>query len=81
MGESGEYHWHAASHWQTLLHNVVSSTPPLSGIIGPGSVQQTSSFNKNLMKLSLKSNNSSLKYKEYRVLVRTAFFFICSLLR
>jgi hypothetical protein len=24
---SGENHWPAASHWQTLSHNVVSSTP------------------------------------------------------
>jgi hypothetical protein len=23
----GENHWPAASHWQTLSHNVVSSTP------------------------------------------------------
>jgi hypothetical protein len=23
----GENHWSAASHWQTLPHNVVSSTP------------------------------------------------------
>jgi len=28
----GENHRHAASHCQTLLHNVVSSTPRLSGI-------------------------------------------------
>ena len=27
-----ENHWPAASHWQTLSHNVVSSTPCLSGI-------------------------------------------------
>jgi hypothetical protein len=26
-GVSGENHWPAASHWQTLSHNVVSSTP------------------------------------------------------
>jgi hypothetical protein len=25
--ETGEKHWPVASHWQTLLHNVVSSTP------------------------------------------------------
>ena len=25
-------HWPVASHWQTLSHNVVSSTPRLSGI-------------------------------------------------
>ena len=31
-GVSGENHWPAASHWQTLSHNVISSTPPLSGI-------------------------------------------------
>ena len=31
-GEPGEFHWTAASHWQTLSHNVVSSTPRLSGI-------------------------------------------------
>ena len=28
----GENHWTAASHWQTLSHNVVSCTPCLSGI-------------------------------------------------
>jgi hypothetical protein len=28
----GEKHWPAASHWQTLSHNVVSSTPRLIGI-------------------------------------------------
>ena len=26
-GVPGENHWSAASHWQTLSHNVVSSTP------------------------------------------------------
>jgi hypothetical protein len=31
-GIPGENHWHAASHWQTLSHNVVSSTPRLNGI-------------------------------------------------
>jgi hypothetical protein len=25
--ETGENHWPPTSHWQTLLHNVVSSTP------------------------------------------------------
>jgi hypothetical protein len=30
--ETGESHRHAASHWQTLSHIVVSSTPRLSGI-------------------------------------------------
>ena len=31
MEETGthrEDHWHAAGHWQTLSHNVVSRTPP-----------------------------------------------------
>ena len=28
----GENHRPAASHWQTLSHNVVSSTPHLNGI-------------------------------------------------
>jgi len=28
----GENHGPATSHWKTLLHNVVSSTPRLSGI-------------------------------------------------
>ena len=28
----GENHWPVTSHWQTLSHNVVSSTPGLSGI-------------------------------------------------
>ena len=28
----GENHRPAASHWQTWLHNVVSSTPRLSGV-------------------------------------------------
>ena len=28
----GENHWPAANHWQTLSHNVVSSTPRLSGV-------------------------------------------------
>ena len=31
-GIPGENHWNAASHWQTLSHNVVSSTPHLSWI-------------------------------------------------
>jgi hypothetical protein len=31
-GVPGENHWPASSHWQTLSHNVVSSTPRLSGI-------------------------------------------------
>ena len=31
-GAPGENHRHAGSHWQTLLHNVVSSTPRLSGV-------------------------------------------------
>ena len=30
--ETEENHWPAASHWQTLSHNVVSSTSRLSGI-------------------------------------------------
>jgi hypothetical protein len=30
--ETRENHWSAASHWQILSHNVVSSTPRLSGI-------------------------------------------------
>jgi hypothetical protein len=30
-GVSGENHWPVASHWKTLSHNVVSSTPHLSG--------------------------------------------------
>ena len=32
-GEPGENHRPVASHWQTLWHNVVSSTPRLSGIL------------------------------------------------
>jgi hypothetical protein len=31
-GVPGENHQSAASHWQTLSHNVVSSTPRLSGM-------------------------------------------------
>jgi hypothetical protein len=31
-GVPGENHRPAASHWQTLLHNVVSSTSRLTGI-------------------------------------------------
>ena len=31
-GVTGENHRPVASHWQTLSHNVVSSTPHLSGI-------------------------------------------------
>jgi hypothetical protein len=31
-GEPGENHWATASYWQTLSHNVVSSTPRRSGI-------------------------------------------------
>ena len=31
-GVPGENHRPAATHWQTLSHNVVSSTPWLSGI-------------------------------------------------
>jgi hypothetical protein len=27
-----ENHWPVASHWQTLSHNVILSTPHLSGI-------------------------------------------------
>ena len=30
-GAPRENHWPAVSHWQTLSHNVVSSTPRLSG--------------------------------------------------
>ena len=30
-GVPRENHWPAVSHWQTLSHNVVSSTPRLSG--------------------------------------------------
>jgi hypothetical protein len=32
-GVPGENHRSAASHWQTLSHNVVLSTPILSGIL------------------------------------------------
>ena len=32
IGFPGENHRPVASHWQTLSHNVVSSTPLLSGI-------------------------------------------------
>jgi len=31
-GVPGENHRPAANHWQTLSHNVVSSTPLLSGV-------------------------------------------------
>ena len=31
-GVPGEYYRPAASHWQTLSHNIISSTPCLSGI-------------------------------------------------
>jgi hypothetical protein len=31
-GVPGENHWPVASHWQTVSHNVVSSTPHPSGI-------------------------------------------------
>jgi hypothetical protein len=31
-GVPTENHWPVESHWQTLSHNVVSSTPRLSGI-------------------------------------------------
>ena len=30
--ETGENHWPDEGHWQTLPHQVVSSTPRLSGI-------------------------------------------------
>ena len=30
--KTGENHWHAASLWKTLAHNVVSNTSRLSGI-------------------------------------------------
>ena len=30
-GVSGENHWPGASHWQTLSHNFVSSTPRHEG--------------------------------------------------
>jgi hypothetical protein len=32
-GVSGENHKPAASHWQTLSHNVVSGTTAISGIL------------------------------------------------
>ena len=32
LEETGEKQWPATSYWQTLSHNVVSSTPPPSGI-------------------------------------------------
>ena len=31
IGVPGENHWPAASHWQSLSHIVVSTTPRLSG--------------------------------------------------
>jgi hypothetical protein len=31
-GEPEENHWLVASHWQTLSHNVISSSPCLSGV-------------------------------------------------
>jgi hypothetical protein len=31
-GEHREKYWPVASHWQTISHNVVSSTPHLSRI-------------------------------------------------
>ena len=31
-GVPGENHWPVASHWQTLSHNAVSSTPHMGGI-------------------------------------------------
>ena len=31
-GVPKKIHWPAASHWQTLTHNVLSSTPRLGGI-------------------------------------------------
>jgi hypothetical protein len=42
-GVPGENHRSAGSHWQTLSHNVVSSTPHLSGI-------QTTNFSDVLLK-------------------------------
>jgi hypothetical protein len=32
IGVPGENHWPITSHWQTLSHNVVSSTPCLNRI-------------------------------------------------
>ena len=32
LEDNGENHRHVANHRQTLSHNVVSNTPPLSGI-------------------------------------------------
>ena len=32
-GVPGEKHWPAANHWQTLSHNVVSSTPKEVSVI------------------------------------------------
>jgi len=32
----GENHWPVPSHWQTLSHNVVSSTPRLSELVFDG---------------------------------------------
>ena len=32
MEETGENHWPVVSHWQTLSHDVVSSTPHLGRI-------------------------------------------------
>jgi hypothetical protein len=31
IGVPGDNHWHVASHWQTLSHNVVSSTSHCTG--------------------------------------------------
>ena len=31
-GGPGENHWPVVSHWQTLSHNIISSTPRLSGV-------------------------------------------------
>jgi hypothetical protein len=61
--EPTENHQPAASHWQTLLHNVVSSTPHLSGI------QTHFSGDRHWLhrykKCSCKSNNQMFKANEW----------------
>jgi hypothetical protein len=53
----GDNHWPAASHWQTLLHNVVSKVPRLSGI-------QTHTFSGDWHWLHLSQSNQRLGFTD-----------------
>jgi hypothetical protein len=71
-GVLGENHWPVACHWQTLSHNVVSSSPCLNGIqthnvSGDGHWLQPNFLLFQLIMLMMLSNNWSFN-KNYVLL-------------